>query len=68
MRIGFDVSGSPPPAEGVQGFQSVLTQSKSFAELWSELQAIRTSPEQVRSYVDVLSGRAKTAARRRTSR
>ena len=33
----------------------MLTQHKTFPELWSQLQAIRTYPEQVRSYLAALN-------------
>ncbi len=36
------------------GFQSVLPQRKGFAELWSQVQEIRTYPELVRSYLETL--------------
>jgi len=54
LRLKYDLSGTSPLSGGVRGFQSVLSQSKTFPELWTEVQAIRTYPEQVRSYLDAL--------------
>jgi hypothetical protein len=55
LSLDIDLSGSAPAADGAQGFQSVLPQTKTFAELWPQLQGIRTYAEQVRSYLAALN-------------
>jgi hypothetical protein len=57
LRLGFDPSGDAPSSEAAWGFQSVLKPSKTFTEIWPHVQAIRTWPEQLRSYLDVLEGK-----------
>jgi hypothetical protein len=54
LRLDIDLSGSAPAVDGAQGFQSVLPQTKTFAELWPQLQGIRTYAEQMRSYLAAL--------------
>ena len=54
------MGGNPPAGDGVQGLHAVLPQTKTRDELWPQLQAIRTFPEQVRSYVAALDGKAST--------
>lgn len=51
LRLGLPVSGQAPSSEHVQGFQSVLIQKVSFAELWDQVKAARTFPEQVKAYL-----------------
>ncbi|MBV8729477.1 MAG: hypothetical protein JO336_06680 [Acidobacteriia bacterium] len=57
LRLGFDPSGDAPSSEAAWGFQSVLKPSKSVTEIWPHVQVIRTWPEQLRSYLDVLEGK-----------
>jgi hypothetical protein len=54
LRLKVDLSGDVPSTDGVKGFQSVLPPSKGLAELWPQIQGIRTFPEQVRSYLRAL--------------
>jgi hypothetical protein len=58
LRLGIDLAGSPPSCEGVHGLHAVLPQSLTLDQLWPQLQAIRTYPEQVRSYIAALDGKA----------
>jgi hypothetical protein len=53
-RLGYPLSGKVPPSERVQGFQSVLIQLTSFEEIWTEVQKVRTYPEQIRAYLTAL--------------
>jgi len=55
LRLEIDPSGAPPSGTGGQGFQSVLTQTKTLGELWPQLQEIRTPAEQVRAYIAALN-------------
>jgi hypothetical protein len=50
LRLGYPLSGEPPSAEGVHGFQSVLIQTTSFAEIWPRVLTVRTFPELARAY------------------
>jgi hypothetical protein len=43
-----------PSPDLAQGFQSVLIQSATFAELWARVQSIRTFSEQAGAYVRAL--------------
>ena len=54
LRLNVDFSGEPPSTAAVRGFQSVLLQQATFAELWPQLMTIRTYPEQVRSYLQAV--------------
>jgi hypothetical protein len=54
LRLNMDLSGGPPLSDSVLGFQSVLPQRKTFSELWSQVQEIRTYPELVRAYLEAL--------------
>jgi hypothetical protein len=58
LRLEIDFSGSAPTVDGAQGFQSVLPQTKTCAELWPQLQGIRTYAERVRSYLAALKNGA----------
>lgn len=58
MRIDADLAGAVPAANGVRGFQSILPQSRTFEEMWSDIKAIKTYPEQVRSYLQSLQNGA----------
>jgi hypothetical protein len=55
LQLGFDVAGGPPSADGITGFQSLLPQQQTFAQLWFQLQGVRTYQEQVRSYLVALN-------------
>ena len=50
LRLGVHFACKPPRADRVRGYQAVLQQQATFAELWPQLRAIRTFPEQVRTY------------------
>jgi hypothetical protein len=54
LPLGLDLSGNAPASDGVRGFQAVLPQARSIAELWPQLQSIRTYPEQLRSFLAAL--------------
>jgi hypothetical protein len=54
LRLGVDLSGDPPSADGARGFHALLPQQATFPELWVRLRALRTYPEQVRSYMQAL--------------
>ena len=51
LRLGYTVSGDAPQQERAHGFQSVLIQTVGWAEIWEEIQAVRTFHEQVQSYL-----------------
>jgi len=51
LRLSYPLSGEAPSSERVQGFQSVLIQTTSFAEAWVQVQTVRTFPEQTRAYL-----------------
>ena len=54
LRLGVDFSKEPPTADGVRGYQAVLMPQATFTELWAQLAALRTFPEQVASYRQAL--------------
>ena len=54
LRLGMDFAKDPPTANGVRGYQAVLVQQATFTELWAQLAALRTFPEQVASYQQAL--------------
>ena len=54
LRLGVDFANEPPATDGVRGYQTVLLQQATFAELWARLAAMRTFPEQVASYRQAL--------------
>ena len=54
LRLGADLSGGPPPDDSIQGLQEALPQSASFAELWDRVRAVRTFPEQAKTYLRAL--------------
>lgn len=54
LNLRYDLSGPPPPADLVRGFQSVLPQIESFDALWECIQAVRTYPEQAFAYLRAL--------------
>lgn len=61
LRLHFDLSGLAPSVDLTRGFQSVLTQTTDFGDLWRRIQAVRTFTEQARAYVDALkSGQPST--------
>ena len=55
FQLGFPISGQPPSSAHVQGFQSVLTQTIGFFEIWERVQTVRTFPEQIRAYLSALN-------------
>lgn len=61
LGLGIDLAKPQPAPDAVQGLHAVLPQSRSFEELWTQVQSIRTFPEQVRSYVAALDGKASPA-------
>ncbi len=50
LRLGVDLDGPPPSAEGVVGYRAILAEGEAFAELWARLGALRTFGEQVAEY------------------
>jgi len=54
LRLGYPLSKELPSSEHVQGFQSVLIPLHSFAEVWAEVQIVRTFAEQIRAYLAAL--------------
>ena len=55
LRLNVQFDGVPPSPDVARGFQSVLPQQATFAELWPGLVAIHTYPEQVRHYMQALN-------------
>ena len=55
LRLGVEFANEPPTADGVRGFQAVLPQQATFAELWAQLAVLSTLPEQVASYWQALN-------------
>jgi hypothetical protein len=54
LGLGFPVSGTAPTPERVQGFQSLLMPTIGFAEIWDQVQSVRTFSEQTRAYLSAL--------------
>jgi len=54
LRLYYDLDGVFPSPVLAQGFQSVLIQNATFAELWARVQSIRTFSEQAGAYVRAL--------------
>ena len=54
LRLGVTLAGEPPSADRVRGYQAVLQQQATFAEVWPQLRALRTFPEQVCTYRQAL--------------
>ena len=54
LRVGVDMSGAPPSREFVHGLEEFLGTGESLANLWSEVQKIRTFSEQVKEYLVAL--------------
>ena len=42
LRLGVDLSGEAPPGDGVQHFQSILSQQAGFPTLWTGVSQVRT--------------------------
>ena len=57
LDLEFDIGGDAPSSEGAEGFQAARLESKTFAEFWPQVQAIRTYQEQARSFLDALDGK-----------
>ena len=53
-RLGYPLSGVAPSSDSVQGFQTVLIPLSGFAEVWAQVQLIRTLHEQTRAYISAL--------------
>lgn len=58
LKLGVDLESEAPSLEGAGGFQSILPPRTSVEEIWAELRAVRTYPEQVRAYLAALERRA----------
>lgn len=57
LKLKVDLSSELPSLEGAAGFRSILPSQMSTQEVWHELLAIRTYPEQVRAYLSALERR-----------
>lgn len=55
LRLGVDLNGPPPSANGVRSYQTVLLQQVDFPELWERVRDIRTYQEQVLAYLEALN-------------
>ena len=58
LQLGVDLMSQAPSLEGAGGFRSILPHRMPVRELWVELRAVRTYPEQVRAYLRALERRA----------
>jgi hypothetical protein len=54
LTLHYDLAGGCPSPPLAQGFQSVLIQTTTFAELWARVQSIRTFSEQAGAYLCAL--------------
>jgi hypothetical protein len=60
LRLGYPLSDQAPSEEHVKGFQSVLIQTASFADVWNAVGQIRTYREQARAYISALEAGTKS--------
>jgi len=54
IRLSFPLSGGSPSPERARGFQSVLPERMAYIDAWEHVLAVRTYPEQIRSYLNAM--------------